>query len=248
MDGINGDRCGGKHGAAQGSSMMYVILLVTLLAVLSGGYMAAVRYNMKSAMNSRSYMEAQLSARTIHRSFCEAVSSGDSEAMNLLWRCFEEDCSRVQEEFDAMMDEEDGDQEMSPEGGGEENREKEETDRLEVEDGDAVGEDERWERYLYHALGDKEYVMCGSSSSEDGDSPNVDITLTALPLKASAHVHTRVEWGGYQISMMADIVFDDRDGAVMTIRKPRGRTKGEMGERRIYLNGNGVYRYYEDPS
>ena len=88
----------------RGSSLMYVVLLMTLLAVLSSGYMAISRYNMKAALKNRRYMEAQLSAKTIHRSFCEAVSSGESPAMNLIWQNFQEDCDRVREEFDAMMD------------------------------------------------------------------------------------------------------------------------------------------------
>ena len=69
------------NGHTRGSSLMYVVLLMTLLTVLSSGYMAISRYNMKAALNSRRYMEAQLSSKTIHRSFCEAVSSGESPAM-----------------------------------------------------------------------------------------------------------------------------------------------------------------------
>lgn len=66
-----------NNGHTRGSSLMYVVLLMTLLAVLSSGYMAISRYNMKAALKNRRYMEAQLSAKTIHRSFCEAVSSGE---------------------------------------------------------------------------------------------------------------------------------------------------------------------------
>ena len=36
----------------RGSSLMYVVLLMTLLAVLSSGYMAISRYNMKAALNN----------------------------------------------------------------------------------------------------------------------------------------------------------------------------------------------------
>ena len=88
-----------NNGHTRGSSLMYVVLLMTLLAVLSSGYMAISRYNMKAALKNRRYMEAQLSAKTIHRSFCEAVSSGESPAMNLIWQNFQEDCDRVREEF-----------------------------------------------------------------------------------------------------------------------------------------------------
>ena len=55
-----------NNGHTRGSSLMYVVLLMTLLAVLSSGYMAISRYNMKAALNNRRYMEAQLSAKTIH--------------------------------------------------------------------------------------------------------------------------------------------------------------------------------------
>ena len=79
-----------NNGHTRGSSLMYVVLLMTLLAVLSSGYMAISRYNMKAALKNRRYMEAQLSAKTIHRSFCEAVSSGESPAMNLIWQNFQD--------------------------------------------------------------------------------------------------------------------------------------------------------------
>lgn len=226
------------NGHTQGSSLMYVVLLMTLLTVLSSGYMAISRYNMKAALNSRRYMEAQLSSKTIHRSFCEAVSSGESPAMNLIWQSFQEDCDRLREEFDEMMDEEED---------------------MATEEDTAAEEEIRWERYLYHALGNKEYVVRGKGVSEDSgvidddaakapaaDSPTtIDITLTAQPLKSLATVHTRVVSSGYSFSLMADIVFDGRDGSVMVIRKPYRSSGGDGPEVKVYLNGNGVYRYYE---
>ncbi|MCD7994182.1 MAG: hypothetical protein LUK37_21275 [Clostridia bacterium] len=248
------------NGHTRGNSLMYVVLLMTLLAALSCGYMAISRYNMKAALDSRRYMEAQLSAKTIHRSFCEAVSSGESPAMNLIWQSFQEDCDRVREEFDKMMDEKEAEDAA-------------EKDADAGKDADAdIDEEIRWERYLYHALGNKEYVVRGKGDSGDlsvmdddaaasaedaqgadapeGDpaavsSTTIDITLTAQPLKSLATVHTRVESSGYSFSLMADIVFDDRDGSVMVIRKPYRSSKGEGPEVKVYLNGNGVYRYYE---
>ena len=240
----------------RGSSLMYVVLLMTLLTVLSGGYMAISRYNMKAALNSRRYMEAQLSSKTIHRSFCEAVSSGESPAMNLIWQSFQEDCDRLREEFDEMMDEEEAEE-------GEDGELKAEASSLEedmaTEEDTAAEEEIRWERYLYHALGNKEYVVRGKGVSEDSDvidddaaeapaadSPTtIDITLTAQPLKSLATVHTRVVSSGYSFSLMADIVFDGRDGSVMVIRKPYRSSGGDGPEVKVYLNGNGVYRYYE---
>ena len=245
-----------NNGHTRGSSLMYVVLLMTLLAVLSGGYMAISRYNMKAALNSRRYMEAQLSSKTIHRSFCEAVSSGESPAMNLIWQSFQEDCDRLREEFDEMMDEEEAEE-------GEDGELKAEASSLEedmaTEEDTAAEEEIRWERYLYHALGNKEYVVRGKGVSEDSDvidddaaeapaadSPTtIDITLTAQPLKSLATVHTRVVSSGYSFSLMADIVFDGRDGSVMVIRKPYRSSGGDGPEVKVYLNGNGVYRYYE---
>ena len=71
----------GKRGE-QGSSLIYVILSITLLSVFSCGYMAISRYQMKSVLTERTYMEAQITAKTIHSTFCEAVSSGNSQAIN----------------------------------------------------------------------------------------------------------------------------------------------------------------------
>ena len=201
-------------------------------------------------------MEAQLSSKTIHRSFCEAVSSGESPAMNLIWQSFQEDCDRLREEFDEMMDEEEAEE-------GEDGELKAEASSLEedmaTEEDTAAEEEIRWERYLYHALGNKEYVVRGKGVSEDSDvidddaaeapaadSPTtIDITLTAQPLKSLATVHTRVVSSGYSFSLMADIVFDGRDGSVMVIRKPYRSSGGDGPEVKVYLNGNGVYRYYE---
>lgn len=45
-----------NNGHTRGSSLMYVVLLMTLLAVLSSGYMAISRYNMKAALKNRRYM------------------------------------------------------------------------------------------------------------------------------------------------------------------------------------------------
>ncbi len=252
-----------NNGHTRGSSLMYVVLLMTLLAVLSSGYMAISRYNMKAALKNRRYMEAQLSAKTIHRSFCEAVSSGESPAMNLIWQNFQEDCDRVREEFDAMMDEEEAEEGEDGELKAESFSSEEDTDTTDAE------EERRWERYLYHALGNKKYVVHGKGCSEDSggtddgaaDAPaadgfttdsnitdsttTIDITLTAHPLKSLATVRTRVESSGYSFSMMADIVFDDRDGSVMVIGKPYRSSRGDDPEVKVYLNGNGVYRYYE---
>ena len=160
----------------------------------------------------------------------------------------------VREEYDEMMD--------SQEDGGGEGDIPEEAMEGDTqvygdgeEDGSAYGEDghagdpepeDRWERYLYHALGDKEYVMKGSQSLPDGNL-EVEISLTAKPLDENASVHTEVVCNGYAFSLGADIVFDNSDGAVMTIgRDISSKSRRSNGNVEIYLSGNGVYRYYED--
>ena len=234
----------GKRGE-QGSSLIYVILSITLLSVFSCGYMAISRYQMKSVLTERTYMEAQITAKTIHSTFCGAVASGKSEAANSIWRCFEEDCQMVREEYDEMMDDEEA---------GEDGEEGEEEIPVEAMEGDGTGygfngyvrdtePKSRWERYLHHALGDKEYVMKGCQSLPD-DSLAVDITLTVKPLDGKANVHTEVVCNGYTFSLGADIVFDNSDGAVMTIGQDISGNSGE--DVKLYLNGNGVCRYYED--
>ena len=55
--GGNRSSCPGKRGE-QGSSLIYVILSITLLSVFSCGYMAISRYQMKSVLTERTYMEA----------------------------------------------------------------------------------------------------------------------------------------------------------------------------------------------
>lgn len=85
--------------------------------------------------------------------------------------------------------------------------------------------------------------MKGCQSLPD-DSLAVDITLTVKPLDGKANVHTEVVCNGYTFSLGADIVFDNSDGAVMTIGQDISGNSGE--DVKLYLNGNGVCRYYED--
>lgn len=88
--------------------------------------------------------------------------------------------------------------------------------------------------------------MKGSRSLADG-SLEVEISLAAKPLDEKASVHTEVVCNGYAFSLGADIVFDNSDGAVMTIgRDISSRSRRSNGNVEIYLSGNGVYRYYED--
>ena len=66
-----------RHNPSEGGSLLYVIFFVTLLSVLACGYMAVTRYHIKTALKNRSYMEARLTTRMIHNSFCEAVRLGE---------------------------------------------------------------------------------------------------------------------------------------------------------------------------
>ena len=231
---LEGGRKRGGRGS-RGSSMVYVMFLVALLSIFSCGYMAASSYNMKAAIASNHYMEAQLTAKTIHTSFCEAVSSGHSPAMNYLWELFEEDMERVRQEYDEIMEEE-----AAEEDGLETERaaEKDEEKDREPEDEDS------FERYLRQALGHKEYAIRGASSGEDENAPKLEIILKTKPLEETAYVHTKVTCNGYHFSMKADIVFDNSDGAVIAPVRSRSRAFWKAGK--VYLEGNGVYRYYED--
>ncbi len=83
---------------SEGGSLLYVIFFVTLLSVLSCGYMAATKYHIHAALKNRAYMEARLTTRMIHNSFCEAVRMGESEALGLLMDEFENDVSEDEED------------------------------------------------------------------------------------------------------------------------------------------------------
>lgn len=247
-------------GGDRGSSMIYVVLFVTLLTVFSCGYMTISKFNMQSTLNSRRYMEAQLTAKTIHRTFCESVGGGESDVMNSIWQCFESDRDMVREEYEEMMADEEENEDAAEDDAVEDDAAKDDAaekeavedsaenvdERVEAAaDGEADGShghiDGRWERYLYHALGNKEYVMKGTSGQPDED-VSVDITVKAIPLARSANVSTKVVCNGYTFSLKADIVFDHSDGAVIDRGNMYRRSRGE----RVYLDGNGVYRYYEE--
>lgn len=221
--GQRGWAAGKRSSSVRGSSMIYVVLLITLMAVLSSGYMAISRYNIQAALNGRRYMQAQLTAKTIHSSFCQAVSSGEAESIRKAWEYFEEDCILVREEYDEMMEDPDAEDQEEDEGG-------------ETED--------RWERYLRHALGGREYVLQGETEESD-KAPGIHITLSLKPLDETAYVHTKVKYNGYEFSLKADIALEKNGSAVLTDwRSGPWRRRG--GGIDIYLDGNGIYRYYGD--
>lgn len=214
-------------GDDKGSSMVYVILFITLLSLFSCGYMAISKYNMKSTLDSRNYIEARLTAKSIHRTFCESLSRDGSDVMDSIKQCFESDCTLVREEYDRMPEAEEGSAEEEGEAGSEQAH--------------GLFTDERWERYLCHVLGEKEYVMRGTGKQKDG--VKVAITVKAKPLRGFVAVTTKTECNGYRFSMRADIVFDHSQER-LNGRNFRFRTSGRS--KRAYLEGNAVYTYYED--
>lgn len=239
-----------KIDAKMGGSMVYVMVLITFLGILSTGFLYMTEYSRRSAMNNRAYIEAQTTARSIHQSFCEAVSSRTSEAMDTLWSCFEEDCDTVREEYEAAAgDEEAGDDEQEEDAGDgpltEEDDEQEAVGDgpLTEEDSGAVSEDpgggtedhaSPWETFLRSRLEEKAYVTRGHT--ELSERVSVSITLTAYPLKNKATVSTTVACNGYRFSMNGDILFNNMDGDML-----------DLGEGlSICMEGSGVYRYYGD--
>lgn len=82
----------GRIDPRQGGSMIYVVMLMTMFAILSTGFLYMSRYSLEAVLQNRSYMEAQAAAKMIHQSYCLDVSNGSSAAMNRIWEEFEEDC------------------------------------------------------------------------------------------------------------------------------------------------------------
>lgn len=168
-------RCGG-------SSMVYVILMITLMVTLSCGYMVISHRSLQSALRTRKYLNASLNAKSMHRGFCEAVSRGDSPSMDLIWDEFDADCLELRETYE------------------------EEMEMAQDREGDSEKQTD-WEEYLEEYLGDKEYVIEGYGE----DVPNrlkVHITIRAKPLRKRAFVETAVTEDGYQMSLQSEIRFD----------------------------------------
>lgn len=240
-------------GDNKGSSLVYVIIFITLLSIFSSGYMAISKYNMKSTLESRSYMEARLNAKSVHRTFCESLSRDGSDVMDCIRQGFESDCALVREDYDRMMDEEEADADCEAEADQEADADRmadaaseadadQEAHVVAEEDGNGdPSADQRWERYLNHVLGDKEYIMKGMGRQRDG--VEVEITVKAKPLSGYVNVNTKVLCNGFHISMMADIMFDNSDepeaGRVYMLRS------ADIGAK-TYLKGNAVCRYYEE--
>ena len=90
----------------RGSAVLYAVFLASLLAVISLGYMAAGIGSKRELAGQMRWGQAQAAARSLHQSFCRAVSEGSSEAMNQIWDCFMRDCSELLNAYEEMEEEE----------------------------------------------------------------------------------------------------------------------------------------------
>lgn len=203
--------------AKMGGSLVYVMILITFLGILSIGFLYMTESSRRAVMNNRAYIEARTAARSIHQSFCEAVSSNTSEAMDMLWACFEEDCEAAGGEYETAAGH--GEPEEDLEG------------LLIEEDGGTA--QLQWEAFLRDCLEEKAYVAAGGA--ELPEQMSVRITLTAFPLKSKATVHTAVVCNGYHFSMNGDILFDNLEGSSL-----------DLGRGFAICTEGGVCRYYGD--
>ena len=170
-----------KISRTEGGSLLYVIFFVTLLSILSCGYMAASKYHIRAALKNRAYMEARLTARMIHNSFCEAVRMGESEALGLLMDEFENDSS------DLVADEENDD----------------------IDEESVIDKEndiyEELEDKEYMTVGE------GSYTDENGDPCTVRIRLKAYPVRGTAFVDTWTKTGGFSMHLESEVPLGDAE-------------------------------------
>ena len=188
-----------KFSRTEGGSLLYVIFFVTLLSILSCGYMAASKYHIRAALKNRACMEARLTARMIHNSFCEAVRMGESEALGLLMDEFENDSSDLEaDEENDDIDEENGIDEESV------------IDKENDIDEESVIDKEN---DIDEELEDKEYMTVGEGSytDENGDSCTVCIRLKAYPVRGTAFVDTWTKTGGFSMHLESEVPLGDAE-------------------------------------
>lgn len=181
------------HSAEEGGSLLYVIFFVTLLSVFACGFMAVSQYHIRSALKNRAYMEARLTTRMIHRSFCEAVSSGESDAFRLLWNQYEEDRFLLEDELENEEDEED--LEGDPEADDTDNDE-------EIIDPEGS---------IAQELSEKEYVTEGEGTylDQNGMECKVRIRLKLYPVQEKAIVDTWTDISGFTMHLDGEIPLED---------------------------------------
>ncbi len=178
---------GEKPDRSEGGSLLYVIFFVTLLSVLACGYMAVTRYHISAALKNRAYMEARLTTRMIHNSFCEAVRMGESEALLMLLDEYADD-SLQEEEVPDGSDREDTDTEdPDPES-------------LDPEENDTDIN-----------LEEKEYITEGEGNytDENGNPCSVRICLKAYPIRGSAFVDTWTHIGGFSMHLESEVSLEN---------------------------------------
>ena len=176
-----------KISRSEGGSLLYVIFFVTLLSVLACSYMAVTRCHIHAALKNRSYMEARLTTRMIHNSFCEAVRLGESEAFVLLMDEFENDSSDLEaDEENDDIDEENG-----------------------IDEESVIDK----ENDIDEELEDKEYMTVGEGSytDENGDPCTVRIRLKAYPVRGTAFVDTWTKTGGFSMHLESEVPLGDAE-------------------------------------
>lgn len=180
-----------NHNSEEGASLLYVIFFITLLSVFACGFMAISQYHIRSALKNRAYMEARLTTRMIHRSFCQAVSSGESDAFRLLWNQYEEDRFLLEEELENA--EEDGEEEP------------------EALDTDNEEEATDLEESIAQELSEKEYITEGEGTYLDqkGTRCKVRIRLKIYPVQEMAVVDTWTDISGFTMHLDGEIPLED---------------------------------------
>lgn len=180
-------------GACEGGMMLYAVIMIALLSLVSVTYLFLGRSGLSIELREIRYKQARISADSIHRSFCEAIDQGSSEAMNEIWDCFLKDCEDLRVEYEEEMA----------------GKIAAQTD--EQED---MG---RWEEYLRERMESKTYEAIGEGNAAE---TGVRIQLTACPMKGTAAVRTEVTADPYQIVRMAELRFDNREGPVLSLPSP----------------------------
>ena len=169
-----------KISRSEGGSLLYVIFFVTLLSVLACSYMAVTRYHIHAALKNRSYMEARLTTRMIHNSFCEAVRLGESEALVLLMDEFEND--RLEQERE------------------EGEREEKNIEENGIEEKDI---DEDLENKEYMIQGE------GNYTDEKGNPCSVCIRLRAYPGQGTAFTDTWTQIGEFSMHLESEVTLEN---------------------------------------
>ena len=179
------------YSTQEGGSLLYVIFFITLLSVFACGFMAVSQYHIRSALKNRAYMEARLTTRMIHKSFCEAVSLGESDALRLLWNQYEEDRFLLEDELENSEEDPEGDSS--------------------VDDADNDEEIIDPEESIAQELSEKEYVTEGEGTYLDqkGKECKVRIRLKLYPVQEKAIIDTWTDISGFTMHLDGEIPLEN---------------------------------------